>query len=149
MAQGHWLIARDKPGLLIAMMRTLVGQAHISFEGDLAHCYFAHLAQYAGDAAFGLRRTTPYPRLDFVVLPLEPDTIRPILDQVLPDARAVHDIIHIQIEKNGQQEFGAYDNFHPECIACGPFVSQNLLDDLLHRGVLRAYLPLEDDQALY
>ena len=28
-------------------------------------------------------------------------------------------IIHIQIEKDGLLQFGAYDNFHPECIHFG------------------------------
>jgi hypothetical protein len=146
MAAGFWLVARDKPGLLIAMMRALAGEAHISFEGDLSRCDFTHLPHTDDGTAVGLPRETPYPQLDFVVLPLEPDTIRPILDQVLPEARVVHDVIHIQIAKRGRREFGAYDNFHPECIVCGPLVPVSLLEDLHHRGVLRAYFPAEEDQ---
>lgn len=33
--QWFHIVARDKPGLLRAMMRALAGDAYISFEGDL------------------------------------------------------------------------------------------------------------------
>jgi len=141
--EHYWLIARDKPGLLIAMMRALSGQAHIAFEGDLSHCDFTALPHIAEGAVVGVARASPYTRLDFVIMPLETDTIRPILDQVLPKARVVHEIIHIQIVKHGQLMFGAYDNFHPECIMCSLHVPVTLLENLHHRGVLRAYFPAE------
>ena len=40
MIDRYWPIARDKPGLLTAMMRALAGEAHISFEGKLDSCPF-------------------------------------------------------------------------------------------------------------
>jgi hypothetical protein len=44
MPGSYWLVARDKPGLLIAMMRALTGHAYISFEGktyrDVTSGYF-------------------------------------------------------------------------------------------------------------
>jgi hypothetical protein len=33
-------------------------------------------------------------------------------------------IIHVQIEKDGQLQFAAYDNFHPECIHFGSAVKE-------------------------
>ncbi len=145
MPGSYWLVARDKPGLLIAMMRALTGHAYISFEGNLSRCDFGLLLPINDGLIYGLRRVTPYPCIDFVVLPLEPDTIRPILDQVLPGARVVHDIIHIQIAKHGRREFGAYDNFHPDCIVCGPLIPQSLLDNLQRRGVLRTYMAASEN----
>jgi hypothetical protein len=135
----YWVVARDKPGFLIAMMKALVGNAHISFEGDLSRCEFPGEVPKRSTETSVLKRQTSQPVQDFVVLPLEPETIRPILDVVLPDRRFMTDIIHIQIEKDGKIEFGAYDNFHPECIVCFLGVGTNLLDQLKEKGVIRSW----------
>ena len=52
----------------------------------------------------------------------------------VPDA-----IIHIQIEKNGKLQFGAYDNFHPECIFFGTGVKQAVLETLVSQVIMRPY----------
>ena len=135
----YYLVARDKPGLLIAMMHALCGTAHISLEGDLSECRLGEIAGATDQETSVLKRNTLWPRRDFVVVPLEADTVRPIMDRVLPQGRIVHDVIHVQIEKNGKLEFGAYDNFHPECIGVGPAVPETLLQELQCRGVLRSY----------
>jgi hypothetical protein len=135
----HWLIARDKPGLLVAMMRALSGNAHISFEGRLSECQLDEIPGSTDQETPILKRNTLVPRQDFIIVPLEPNTLRPILDRVLPEGRVVHDVIHVQIEKNGKLEFGAYDNFHPECIEAGSGVPETVLKDLKSRGVLKSY----------
>jgi hypothetical protein len=121
------------------MMRALAGDAHVSFEGDLSRCVFPPALGPSGNETRALRRQTLTPRADFVVRPLEEDTIRPTLDVVLPDRRFMNDIVHIQIEKNGRLEFGSYDNFHPECIVCFLGVSTDLLDKLRDNGVIRSW----------
>lgn len=139
-AESYWLVARDKPGLLIAMMRALAGDARVSFEGDLSRCAFPPPLQTSGEETPSLRRATLYPKEDFVVLALSPGSIRPILDVVLPNRRYLDDIIHIQIEKGGRLQFGCYDQFHHECIVgLAPGVSPDLLDKLQASGVLRSW----------
>lgn len=135
----YWPVARDKPGLLIAMMKFLAGDAHISFEGDLSHCRFPADLNPTYDETPALVRQTQDPRQDFVVLPLEEATIRPILDVILPNNRYLRDIFHIQIEKHGEQQFGSYDNFHDECIVCFLGIPTSLLDDLQQKGVIRSW----------
>jgi hypothetical protein len=135
----YWIVARNKPGLLIAMMRALAGDAHIAFEGDLSRCALPPALGPDPSETSTLRRHTLLPRQDFVVLPLEDDTVRSILDAVLPDRRFMDDIVHIQIEKNGRLEFGSYDNFHPECIVCFLGVSTDLLDRLRGNGIIRSW----------
>lgn len=139
MDERYWLVARDKPGLLIAMMRALAGNAHISFEGDLSRCQLSAIPGASGEESEALRRNTLVPRQDFVVLPLEAENIRRILAEILPSGRVVHDIIHVQIEKNGRLAFGAYDNFHPECIVAWSAVPRALLDQLQAKGILRSF----------
>jgi hypothetical protein len=131
--------ARDKPGLLIAVARALAGGAHISFEGDLSCCALQRLPNASVDETEHLRRNTLSPLQDFVVLPLEPDTLKSILDEVLPDARLLKQIIHVQIVKLGRLAFGAYDNFHRDCtVALDPLLVP-LLDALRTSGVVRSY----------
>jgi hypothetical protein len=95
----YWSVARDKPGLLIAMMREFAGDVHISFEGDLSRCPLPPTLRPSSEETPSLRRHTAYPKQDFIVLPLSPNTVRPILDVILPDNRYLDDIIHIPIEK--------------------------------------------------
>ena len=136
----YWPVARDKPGLLIAMMRHLAGDAHISFEGDLSRCSFPSSLNHSGEETPALQRSTSYPKQDFIVLPLTPDSVRPILDVVLPDNRYLKDIIHIQIENAGELQFGSYDNFHHECIVgFPPGVTPELLNQLQSSGVVRSW----------
>lgn len=64
-----------------------------------------------------LKRNTLRPKQDFVIVLLEPSTVEKIIPAIggsVPKA-----ILHIQIEKNGVLQFGAYDNFYPECIFFG------------------------------
>jgi hypothetical protein len=144
------LTVRDKPALVTTMMHALCGNAHISFEGDLSKCQLNDISGASGEETTVLKRQTFVPRgsscpqegvvvrEDFVVIPLEPHTVRPILDRILPEGRIVHDVTHVQIEKNGEREFGAYDNFHPGCVVAGSGVPEALLRDLMSRGVLKS-----------
>jgi hypothetical protein len=136
----YWLVARDKPALLTHMMRFLAGEARISFEGDLSHCKFPATIPSATEEDSILTRQTITPRQDFIILPLEHDTIRPILDVVLPDNRYMEDIIHIQIEKRGELQFGSYDQFHHECIVCFLGVPTKFLDELKQTGIIRSWI---------
>lgn len=141
----YWIVPRDKPGLLVAMMRALAGDAHVSFEGDLSRCKFPEQLRLSGEETDVLRRNTTSPRQDFVVVPLEADTIRPILDVVLPGRRYLVDIIHVQIEQHGDLQFGSYDNFHKDCIVCYSGIPTTLLDQLQASGVIRSWCR-QDDQ---
>ena len=133
----HWLNVRDKPGLLHRFMREFTG-GQMSLEGDLSKCKFADEMVVARDAIGLLKRSTLYPRQDFVVLRLEPESIAPILKEVLV-AGLSRAIIHVQIEHGGALQLGAYDNFHPDCVVAGPAISDSLLADLKSKHVLRDF----------
>jgi len=137
--QSFHIAPRDKPGLLAAMMREFAGDACISFEGDL------HRIDWTGISAIeevetSLRRQTSDPILDFVILPLTPET-RPLIWEAVSkvDHLADDGIIHTQIEKDGRLAFGAYDNFHPDCVWAGHAVPRSLLQGLKESGVIRSF----------
>jgi hypothetical protein len=68
-----------------------------------------------------LKRNTTSPIQDFVILPLEPDSVRPII--VAVGGTVPNSILHIQIEKHGMIQFGLYDCFHPEAMFFGPLAT--------------------------
>src|SRR5262245_53670129 len=133
----HWLNVRDKPGLLHRLMREFT-EGQMSLEGDLSNCKFADEIVIARDEVGLLKRSTLYPRQDFVVLRLEPENIAPIFKEVLA-AGLSRAIIHVQIEHGGVLQLGAYDNFHPDCVVAGPAVSVSLLAELKSNRVLRDF----------
>jgi hypothetical protein len=122
------------------MMRFLAGAARISFEGNLSNCKFPTTIPSATEEDSILQRQTVTPWQDFIILPIEHDTIRPILDVVLPNNRYVEDILHIQIEKRGELQFGCYDQFHDDCIVCFLGVPTQFLDELKQTGVILSWV---------
>src|SRR5262249_5634068 len=129
-----WLV-RDKSRFVLAIMEELAGNAHMSFEGRLNQLRLASIPGASEEETLALKRNTIWPKQDFIVVPLEPSLETAILSVI--GGTFPSSIIHIQIEKAGILEFGAYDNFYPECIFFGSAVSQTLLDSLISQGVLR------------
>jgi hypothetical protein len=132
-AKTQWR-ARDKKRLLAAIMEKLAGDAHISFEGNLRDLKLLSLPGASEEETAVLRRNTTSPKQDFVILPLESLTSQSILSAV--GKTVPRRILHIQVEKSGVLEFGAYDCFHPECVVFGSAVDDALLGSLISQGVL-------------
>jgi hypothetical protein len=118
-------------------MREFSG-GQMSLEGDLSKCKFADEMVVARDEIGLLKRSTLYPRQDFVVIRLEPENIAPIFKEVLA-AGLSRAIIHVQIERGEALQLGAYDNFHPDCVVAGPAISEALLAELKSKHVLRDF----------
>ncbi|MGO8745563.1 MAG: hypothetical protein ACLQNE_06200 [Thermoguttaceae bacterium] len=138
------LVARDKVGLLIALMRLLAGDdARIALEGDLSRLDLDSVSGASTEETLSLKRATLAPRLDFIVLPLNNDSVRALISRALPAGGIVKRVIHIQIEKQGTLQFAAYDNFHPECIVVGPAVPKATLDELLSKRILKTLHPVQ------
>jgi hypothetical protein len=103
-------------------MEELAGNAHISFEGDLGSSKLTSISGASGEETSLLKRNTIWPKQDFVVLPLEPAMGKPILSAL--GGSIPKSVRHIQIEKSGVLEFGAFDNFYPECLFLGKALSK-------------------------
>src|ERR1700739_4176540 len=112
---------RDKRRFVMAALRHFAGSAFVSFEGALSGTGLIGVAGASGDETKALRRNTLWPRQDFVVLPLEAETVEPIMAAV--GGTVPRGIIHIQVEKGGRLELGLYDNFAPKGIFFGPAVT--------------------------
>jgi hypothetical protein len=135
---GYWVDVRDKPAFFVAAMRLLAGGARVSLEGNLSGLDLESVAGVTNEESPILPRQTLVPRQDFVVLPVEPETISAIATRT-PGARLVGDVEHIQMEKNGRLEVGLYDNFDPDSSWAGEAFSVGLLDQLKEKGILRGW----------
>ncbi len=76
------------------------------------------------------------------MLRLEPATVAPILKGIMA-AGLSRAILHVQIERGGVLQLGAYDNFDPECVMTGPAVDATLLAELKAAGILRDFRPVD------
>jgi len=130
---AKWKV-RDKPGLLLAILEKLGGNVHMSFEGDLRGFGLDKFPGASDKETPILKRNTIAPRQDFLVVPLESSmahNIFPALSGAVPQR-----IIHIQLEKDGVLQFGAYDNFDPACLFWGPALDQDFVESLVSQGIL-------------
>ncbi len=129
---------RQPAPFLRRIMRELAGGALLSLEGDLSSAEFPEQAVASRGPIGLLRRNTIAPPLDFLVLRLEPEFADQIFSQV--SRIGLRDrIVHVQIEKSGQLELGAYDNFHAACVVTGGAISAHLLAELRAAGVVREF----------
>jgi len=142
----YWIDPRDKPGLLLAMMREFVSDSNnsfISFEGELGKLNFSTLpgALCAETKILIQHLTLPPPPADFIVVPLTEQNLRDIWKELIAKDHLVHQgITHVQIANRGKQVFGGYDNFHRECVfAYSPGVSIEFLEKLKAKGLIREY----------
>jgi hypothetical protein len=128
---------QDKSRLLLAMMEKLAGGAHVSFEGDLQGLKLLSIPGASEEPTTVLKRNTKWPKQDFAIVPLEPSMERQIIAAIGGTVPAA--IIHIQIEKDGQLQFGAYDNFHQECIYFGNAVKEAVIQSLVSQNIMRPF----------
>jgi hypothetical protein len=138
MPDSLWRAIRFKNQFLLAVMEKLAGDAMISFEGDLSGVRLFDIPGASIDETQVLKRNTLSPRQGFVVLPLEADTVQPILRAV--GGTIPRSIIHIQIAKRDRLEFGAYDRFNPVTLVLGPALDVEFLNFLQKQGFLEPNL---------
>jgi hypothetical protein len=120
------------------MVEDLAGNAHISFEGNLRGLPMWNMAGISKEPTTVLKRNTLWPEQDFVVMALEPHMSKTIISAIGGTLSGT--IIHIQIEKEGILQFGAYDNFYPSCLFFGNAVSPKMIESLIRQGILKPYV---------
>jgi hypothetical protein len=133
-SSANWLV-HNKPGLLLAILGKLGGSVHLSVEGDLHGFDLDRIPGVSDKETAILKRNTIGPRQDFRVIPLESSMGHKLLSAI--SGAVPKRIIHIQIERDGVLQFGAYDNFDPECLFFGPALNQEFLDSLVRQEILK------------
>ena len=117
-------------------MMELAGNAQISFEGDLQKLSLLSFpgALVKGTDTLPRCSLSDPPYLDFVILPLDIENYKAIIAAI--GGSIPRSIIHIQIAKADKLEFGAYDNFHLDCMFFGDALTGPFLDSLVSDGTL-------------
>jgi len=118
----------------MAALRELAGSAFVSFEGDLSGTALIGATSASDDQTKALKRNTLWPKQDFVVLPLEAETVGSIMTAV--GGTVPRSILHIQVEKDGRLELGLYDNFAPRGMFFGSAVTPQFIETLQNENVL-------------
>ena len=128
---------KDKRRLLLELMDELSGSARISFEGRLGGLRVLRNPDASDQPTQVLKRNTVWPVQDFIIVPLEPGAGRKIMADL--GGTIPKSILHIQIEKGGVLQFGAYDGFDPGCIYFGSAVSDSFIESLTTEGIIRPF----------
>ncbi|CAN5402508.1 hypothetical protein BH10ACI4_BH10ACI4_12650 [soil metagenome] len=128
---------RNKRAFLTAAFAELAGSAIVSFEGSLSETGLLNLPSASADETKVLKRNTLWPKQDFVVLPLEVESIGPIMAAV--GGTVPRGILHIQVEKAGQLQLGLYDNFAPNAMLFGPALTPQLIASFQNNGLISVW----------
>ena len=143
MKGGHWLDVQDPLALLHDLLPILAGSAHVAFEGEHGALPLpAGLASSREGNGVLKRIAHANPDPDFLLVPLEPDTVERVLafvDSIFADASRAERVWHITVAQHGVLQLGAYDNFHEDCVVAGPSIVTARLERLKAGGVLRGY----------
>jgi len=127
------------PGLFLQrLLRELATGTRLSLEGELSTCNFDERIVVSRQPVEKLPRNTNSPLLDFVVLALEPSGVEQVLSEISRMGLRRR-IVHVQVERDGILEVGAYDNFHSECVTTGPAIRPGMLTQLRDAGVIRGF----------
>jgi hypothetical protein len=142
MAKLYQLQVKNRPALLVAMMRFFAPDgASISFEGHLGQSNLMTIADATDEERGVLKRGTIFPRPDFIVLPLTAQSLQDIEDSIhakLPFSGG-RGLIHVQIEKDGQLAFAAYDSFHPGTVIASDVIPEEFFEKLVAERVISSY----------
>lgn len=131
---------RQPAPFLRRVMREFTGNARLSLEGTFDETAFPAEAIAGHEPTPTLKRSTLEPTLNFLILNLEPQFVDRVFSQISRIGLR-ENIVHVQVEKDGRIELGAYDNFHSECVVTGPAISEALLAELQAAGVIRRFSP--------
>lgn len=141
MAGFRRLEVRDCAGTLWALYARYEGRAIASFEGDLCSLRLDELTGSSFHETPALRRQTIDPRLDFVTVPVNRDTIPELKRRFSASGVLGSDgaVIHTQLAVGNDLLLIAGDNFHDECTVVSIAVPEELLETMRSRGILRGY----------
>lgn len=111
----------------------------VSLEGDLSRCDFSAIRSHRKEETDVLKRQTISPVQDFVVMPLERDTIEIVKRKVFRRVGIRRYVDHIQMEKAGRLVFAAYDQFVAGCVWIEARFGEDSLRKLVHEGVISRF----------
>ena len=121
-------------------MKTVIGlledQANLSLEGDLSSLEKINIEVSTDKETPVLKRQTIWPKFDFAIIEINENNKERIINHLFPQIGLKNKVFHVQIEKDGELILGAYDNFHPECVWIGDWISEEELQSFVNTSVI-------------
>lgn len=137
-----WIEVGDKLELTRTVIELLGPGARLSLEG-FPREYEAEVRSIPGASSRPdppLQRDTIFPRSNFCILPIRPETKEAVL-ALLSLPHLIDEVMHLHIEKDGEVQLGAHDMLDDGDILTGSQVPEDFLRSLVERGILRGYKP--------
>jgi hypothetical protein len=135
---SYRLVTRHSIDLLAAMIDSFNGNAHLFLEGDLRYFRSEQFQFLRNEPNDLLVRNTIWPLQQFVIIPLENETVHIIKRHVLNCVGIRNRVLHILMEKQGQLVFAAYDCFDPDLVMV-THTDNSFLDALITRKAIWSY----------
>jgi hypothetical protein len=145
---GYNLVVKRPIDLVALLLERLCGNAQLSLEGDLRYVDTRQIQSISLEPTNLLRRSTSQPIQDFIILPVEPSTKDILIGSILPQAGLRTRIYHLQIQKDRERMFAAYDRFEVDCVWIGAWADEAWLTALVNAGILRTYTPIVETEEL-
>jgi hypothetical protein len=146
--EGFVICGEEPDSLLLVqtLARAFSSGGHLMIEGHLKDVDTAGIAvSFEIPSPLSRHTTWSFPNERVLVVPLEPETIEKVCSVLLPsffsgaDGGVSNDVTHVQIERDGRLEFGAYDWF--EIAWVSRRVDEKILVELRQSGVIEGYAP--------
>lgn len=136
---GYSIHVKKRIPFMQSVVDFYCGNALISFEGDLSTADFGEIPVASNRPTELLRRGTISPLGDFVILPLEEETLALIKKRVLNHIGLKNKVNHILIAKSDELVVGINDRFHPECVWVRLDFPIKTLQELQEQEVIASY----------
>jgi hypothetical protein len=133
------LSTRRSIDLLTAMLDMFCGDAYLSLEGDLSQLDYDLFENFQVLPAQALDRNTIWPPQKLVSVALEAETLSIIKRHILPRVGIRKRILHIQIVKQTEMVFAAYDCFDRDLVGVINTVGEPFLSSLVERKAIWSY----------
>ena len=115
----------------------------LSIEGDLSKCDFSELGGSITEETDILKRNTTHPKQDFLIIPLNGNNKRSLIEDIFNRIGLRKNVLHIQVAYKNNLFFGAYDCFHPECVWIDAKLKETILSTLLSKRIISNYKCIE------
>ena len=139
---SYRLVVKKPLELLSAILDCFSG-ADLSFEGDLSACSFERIEGKRTEPLEPFVRNTIFPKQDFVILPITPESTAVLRTEILPRVGLRQRVAHVLIGQDNELLFWAYDWFDKDCVGMVDSVPTELLQKLKEASALADYTLIE------
>ena len=130
---------RHPVAFLAAVIDHFAHETFLSLEGDLSHLDVTLVAPISTEPTPILRRNTTWPKEDFVVFVVTPETREPLIRSVLPRVGLRSRVMHVQLASGGRLVCGAYDQFDASCVWIDASIGEQAVRALRDAEIIQSY----------